>query len=70
MSKPFRRIVTGHDAEGRAIIQSDAPPERIKQVSGNGPVFYEVWNTRESPARIDRSSGEPPEAGLVLDREV
>ena len=66
MSKVFRRIVTGHDAQGRAIIQSDAPPERIKQVSGNGPIFHEVWNTRESPAPIDRSSGEPSEAGLVL----
>jgi mannose-6-phosphate isomerase-like protein (cupin superfamily) len=66
MSKLFRRVVTGHDAENRAIIQSDAPPERVKQVSGNGPIFYEVWNTRESPAPIDRSSGEPAETGLVL----
>jgi mannose-6-phosphate isomerase-like protein (cupin superfamily) len=25
-----------------------------------------VWNTRETPARVDRSSGEPPEEGIVL----
>jgi len=66
MSKPFRRVVTGHDREGRAIIQSDAPPARVQQLSGNGPTFYEVWNTRETPARIDRASGEPHEEGLVL----
>ncbi|HMK84558.1 MAG TPA: cupin domain-containing protein [Steroidobacteraceae bacterium] len=66
MSKPFRRVVTGHDAAGRAVIHSDAPPERVKVLAGNGPTFYEVWNTRETPARIDRASGEPFEEGLVL----
>jgi hypothetical protein len=64
---PFRRIVTGHDAEGRAVIIEDAPPARVAQVGGAlGPVFHEVWNTRETPARIDRASGEPPEAGIQL----
>jgi mannose-6-phosphate isomerase-like protein (cupin superfamily) len=66
MPKLFRRIVTGHDLEGRAIIQSDGPPERVKKLSGNAPVFYEVWNTRENPARIDRAGSEPHEDGLVL----
>lgn len=66
MPEPFRRVVTGHDAEGRAIIQSNAPPERVKTLAGGGPTFYEVWNTRETPARIDRASGEPPEDGILL----
>jgi hypothetical protein len=63
----FRRIVTGHDAGGRAVIIEDAPPPRVAQVGGAlGPMFYEVWNTRETPARIDRASGEPSEEGLRL----
>lgn len=63
----FRRIVTGHDDEGRSIITSDAPPERAQRVGGEiGPMFYEVWNTRETPARIDHRSGEPKEDILVL----
>lgn len=66
MNKPFRRIVTGHDAEGRAILQSDGPPDRVKVVGEAGPVFYEVWNTRATPAPIDRAGGEPPEDGIVL----
>jgi len=66
MSRPFRRIVTGHDSAGRAIIQSDAPPIRVQVLSGNGPTFFEVWNTRETPALIDRTSPEPPEAQLTL----
>lgn len=64
---PFRRIVTGHDAEGRAVILEDAPPPRVSRVGGEvGPMFYEVWNTQETPARIDRASGEPHEDGIRL----
>lgn len=64
---PFRRIVTGHDETGQAIIQEDAPPPRVQQIGGDtGPVFYEVWNTRATPAPIDRSSGEPHEDGITL----
>lgn len=67
MQKPFRRIVTGHDDEGRSVIASDAPPERVQRVGGEiGPLFYEVWNTRETPALIDHRSGELNEDGLVL----
>ncbi|WP_445632709.1 Cupin [Nostoc sp. DSM 114161] len=63
----FRRVVTGHDQDGRAIILSDAPPNRVQQVGGpGGPTFFEVWNTREIPVAIDRQSGEPAESGLVL----
>jgi hypothetical protein len=64
---PIRRIVTGHDARGKAIIQEDGPPARIQRIGGpQGPIFYEVWNTRETPARIDRSSGEPHEDDIRL----
>jgi len=64
---PVRRIVTGHDAQGNAIIQEDGPAPRVVRIGGEiGPLFHEVWNTRETPARIDRASGEPPEEGIQL----
>ncbi|MBO9519103.1 MAG: cupin domain-containing protein [Porphyrobacter sp.] len=67
MSRTVRRIVTGHDAQGRAVIQEDGPPARVVRIGGDiGPLFHEVWNTRESPARIDRASGEPREEGIKL----
>jgi mannose-6-phosphate isomerase-like protein (cupin superfamily) len=66
VQRTFRRIVTGHDEQGRAIIQSQSPPERVKTLSGDGPTFYEIWNTRETPVRIDRASGEPAEDGIIL----
>ena len=66
MATPFRRVVTGHDNSGRAIVLSDAPPTRVQAVGTHGPTFYEVWNTRETPARIDRAGGEPHESQLTL----
>ncbi|GAA0299157.1 cupin domain-containing protein [Sphingomonas oligophenolica] len=67
LTAPFRRIVTGHDPQGNAVIQEDGPPPRVQRIGGEiGPIFYEVWNTRETPARIDRASGEPVEDGITL----
>jgi hypothetical protein len=64
---PVRRVVTGHDAQGRAVIQQDGEVPRVQRVGGaHGPLFYEVWNTRATPAPIDRASGEPDEQGIQL----
>ena len=45
MTISFRRVVTGHDSQGRAVIVEDGPPPRV---------FYEIWNTRETPAHRSR----------------
>ena len=67
MSVAVCRIVTGHDAAGRAIIQEDGPPPRTIRIGGNaGADFHEIWNTRATPAPIDAASSEPHEAGIVL----
>jgi len=65
--KPFRRIVTGHNADGKAIIISDAPPTHTQLVGGpGGPTFFEVWHTLEAPALIHAAPMEPEEKGLIL----
>jgi hypothetical protein len=66
MLKVIRRVVTGHNPAGRAIIQSDGPPARVQAIAGNGPTFHEIWNTRETPALIDPEGAEPPEPQLTL----
>jgi hypothetical protein len=55
MSLPaMRRIVTGHNEQGQAIIVSEsAPPNIIPFAAVPGTVFYEIWNTNASPAPID-----------------
>jgi mannose-6-phosphate isomerase-like protein (cupin superfamily) len=62
--KTFRRIVTGHDTQGNAIIISDAPPV-FSQLAG-GPTFFEVWHTLETPALIHPQPDEQSETSLVL----
>jgi mannose-6-phosphate isomerase-like protein (cupin superfamily) len=67
MERSVRRVVTGHDFEGRSIVQEDGPPARVTTLGGeSGTTFHEVWNTRSTPAPIDRASGEPAEAGISL----
>lgn len=62
-----RRIVTGHDNSGKAIIQEDGPVPRVRRIGGEtGPLFHEVWNTQATPAAIDAASGEPPEDAIIL----
>lgn len=67
MGKSVRRIVTGHDAQGRSIVQEDGPPARVVTLGGeSGTTFHEMWSTRSTPAPIDRASGEPAEPGISL----
>lgn len=65
--KLVRRVVTGHDADGKAIIISDGPPANMQLVGGpGGPTFFEIWHTLETPALIYSQPKEPDENGLVL----
>lgn len=65
--RPVRRVVTGHDAAGRAIIQEDGAVRRTQRIGGEiGPMFHEVWNTAATPTPIDAASSEPFEPGIVL----
>jgi len=67
MGRAVRRIVTGHDAQGRSVVQEDGPPARVATLGGeSGTTFHEVWSTRSTPAPIDRASGEPAEPGISL----
>lgn len=67
MVKPVRRIVTGHNAAGQAIIANDGSPSRVfDQLGEPGLVFHEVWHTSAAPTRIAASGVEPIETKLTL----
>jgi len=56
----LRRIVTGHDDKGRAIVLSDgAPPHVTRPPQQPGLAFHEIWNTRASPAPVTAAEPEP-----------
>ncbi|HEU4460043.1 MAG TPA: cupin domain-containing protein [Methylibium sp.] len=63
MSLPaIHRVVTGHDAQGKAIVASDGPlPTVVELAAIPGTVFHEVWSTGATPAPVD--NGPDPSAG-------
>jgi hypothetical protein len=52
-----RRVVTGHDASGRAVIAADgSPPTSVTIEAVPGTVFHEIWSTDSVPAEIDNGA--------------
>ncbi len=56
--RPIRRIVTGHDVDGKSIIASDAPSPHVLVVGAGGPGCTDLWKTFGTPA--DNSGREDP----------
>ncbi|MES2944490.1 MAG: cupin domain-containing protein [Pseudomonadota bacterium] len=53
----IHRVVTGHDASGKAIVSLDGPLAKVVELDAiPGTVFHEVWSTAESPVLIDTGS--------------
>lgn len=60
VSRNVRRVVTGHDETGKAIVLSDgAPPNVIRLEHQPGLAFHELWHTDASPAPVSFSEPEP-----------
>ena len=70
--KPVRRIVTGHDADGKAVILMDEATPYVNQ-RGEGNVVSNVWITNESPVDLSHTRDQanqktgvpPPKAGSI-----
>ena len=55
-----RRVVTGHDENGKAIVISDGPaPFAITNPNRPGYVSTDIWRTNASPAPITARAAEP-----------
>lgn len=62
---PIHRVVTGHDAEGKAILASNGPLSTVQEIQAiPGTVFHEVWATSGSPAPVD--NGADPTVGPLM----
>ncbi|MCB1394917.1 MAG: cupin domain-containing protein [Rhodobacter sp.] len=61
---PIHRVVTGHDAAGRAVIVSSGPLPVVRELEAiPGTVFHEVWNT---PAQPLADNGPDPATGAIV----
>ena len=56
MARTFRRVVTGHNADGRSIFLSDGPPPQTVEPLP-GLVLHEIW---ETTAPADNTAEDDP----------
>ncbi len=60
VSKNVRRVVTGHDKSGKAIVMSDgAPPHVTRPEHQPGLAFHELWTTHPTPSLVSFDQPEP-----------
>ncbi len=53
----FKRVVTGHDQQGLAIVAGNGPTPNVFPLAAvPGTVFYELWSSGASPAPLDNAS--------------
>lgn len=54
---PIHRVVTGHDAGGKAIVSIQGALPHVAEITAiPGTVFHEVWATAGSPAPVDNGA--------------
>ena len=66
MALQVRRVVTGHDANGKAIVASD---ERMKGVSAPARPYIsrcEIWSTDEMPVDNSEAAAAAQRKGFVV----
>jgi hypothetical protein len=67
MLKPVRRVVTGHDAQGRSVIASDGASPHTIAIS-ESPAFgmTDLWVTHDAPAD-NGGTADPAAREIVLE---
>lgn len=60
MSRSVRRIVTGHDREGKSIVVADGPPPPASAPSSRVVNFVELWSTQSDPAELGAEIAKEP----------
>ena len=60
-----RRIVTGHDASGKAVVISDEVLKAVSRGLGKGINGVEIWSTDTMPVAQTDAEADRQRAGLV-----
>ena len=69
MTAPTRRVVTGHDPDGKSVVLSDGPPPQHHPMHGRevGADFHEMWNsTQRVPLLTSVEEREPNEREFTI----
>ncbi|MFT3905442.1 MAG: cupin domain-containing protein [Steroidobacteraceae bacterium] len=65
MTKPARRVVTGHDAQGKSVVLSDGMPPNVR-TKNTGVDFVEIWHTSGAVPSITADEPEPTDGPLAV----
>lgn len=65
MTLNVRRIVTGHDEVGKAIVQSDETISAVSRGLGVGIEGVEIWSTDRTPVPLSDAEAARQRAGIV-----
>ena len=65
MTLTVRRIVTGHDDAGKAVVQSDQELSAVSRGVGRGIEGVEIWSTDRMPVPLGQTEGACQRAGVV-----
>lgn len=62
MAASYRRVVTGHDADGKSVVISDGVPPQHHPMTGEaiGADFVEIWSTPEAVPTLTSEPGTEP----------
>jgi quercetin dioxygenase-like cupin family protein len=66
ISWPPRRVVTGHDEQGKSIVLSDGPPEVIADVAAGEGRLAEIWAAGVTPVPLAAIEPEPNAYPVVV----
>ncbi len=74
MAKSVRRVVTGHDIDGRSTFLIDGPTPHVFSRSKGSAIVHELWETTRTPADNRGNSDAiarghrlpPPQVGSVF----
>ena len=69
MSRPTRRVVTGHDANGKSVVLADGAPPQHHPMHGPeiGADFHEMWSEHDSvPVLTSAKTKEPNERPFTI----
>lgn len=65
--RPMKRVITGHDEQGKAIVLSQEACAKISHIEAiPGTYFYEIWNTDRSPVPLAGDAADPTLKDLQL----
>ena len=77
MDGQVRRVVTSHEADGKAVVLFDGAPAKVRERPENGTKSWLLWATDGTPADVsgsqdrgDRTIGIPPPPGGSVFRVV